>query len=197
MQPSSGGRRVSGELHSKAPGGAEPPRWLLVSTISALQPKHKSPPSASLLPASSFHLPDGGLFSARMGPEGAGPETTPPTRMEPLGAVEVEWTGHAGPRSMGTAWARAAGGSPLSMLRLLSRTINRSPPSTSTDPPTHSHPHRMTAVLPFEFGTHTGRRETQAIMESWLSEPSGVAQLRVTRGKPNPLAAVGQHMSTF
>lgn len=62
----------------------------------------------------------------------------------------------------------------------------------------------MTAVLPFEFGKHTGRHETQAIMGSWLSEPNWVTQIWMWGSeraqKPNPLAATasaGQHVTTF
>lgn len=62
----------------------------------------------------------------------------------------------------------------------------------------------MATVLPFEFGKHTGRHETQAIMGSWLSEPNWVTQIwmrgRGRTRKANPLAAtanVGQHMTTF
>lgn len=91
-------------------------------------------------------------------------------------------------RFMGTTSARAAGGSPLTMLWLLLWTINRCSFSFSPPPlPLFSLAHHltlrlvspceMTTVLPYEFGKHTMRHERGAIMASWPSKLNRITQI--------------------
>lgn len=100
-------------------------------------------------------------------------------------------------RFMGTTSARAAGGSPLTMLWLLLWTINRcSFLFSSPPPPSFSLPHplplrlvspcKMATALPFEFGKHTMRHERR---QSWYpgcqsltgSQESGCGEENVYR----------------
>ncbi len=94
-----------------------------------------------------------------------------PTQCEMKGSGS-EWMGML-ERFMGTTSARAAGGSPLTMLWLLLWTINRCQFLFSSLPLSFSltplplrlvSPREMTAVLPYEFGKHTMRHERR---QSW------------------------------
>lgn len=118
-------------------------------------------------------------------------------------------------RFMGTTSARAAGGSPLTMLWLLLWTINRCSFSFSPPPlPLFSLAHHltlrlvspceMTTVLPYEFGKHTMRHERGQSWRPGRQSLTGSHKLgcggREHIQKVNPrsvTANVGRFMTTY